>query len=55
VRRWFLAAIGLALGVAAIAALLRVDDVPLDDIDPASRAELERVLRESGGGAQNDR
>lgn len=55
-RRWLFAAIGLVLGVAAIAALLRVDDAPLDDIDPASRAELERVLRESasGAGARNE-
>ena len=46
-RRWLLAAIGLALGIAALVALLRVEAPPLDDIDAASRAELERLLRES--------
>ena len=51
--RWLLASIGLLIGVAALYALLAPEsDAPLDDIDAASRAELERLLRDSaeGGG-----
>ena len=46
-NRWWLAAIGLAIGIAALFALLPRESPPLDDIDPASRAALEKVLRDS--------
>ena len=46
--RWLLAAIGLAIGLGALYALLGVaPGAPLDDIDAASRAQLERVIREA--------
>jgi hypothetical protein len=51
VNRWLLVVIGLAVGAAALYALLPNDNPPLDDIDAASRAKLERVLRESGSGS----
>jgi hypothetical protein len=50
VKRWLLAMVGLAVGAAALYALVPEpgEDAPLDDIDAASRQQLERVLRESG-------
>ena len=48
--RWLLAVTGVAIGLAALWALvpfLSQEEAPLDDIDAASRAELERVLRQS--------
>ena len=46
--RWLLASIGLVIGVAALYLLLASEpDAPLDDIDAASRAKLEQVLRDS--------
>jgi hypothetical protein len=49
VNRWLLVLVGLAVGAAALYALVPGEDLPLDDIDAASRQKLERVLRESGG------
>jgi hypothetical protein len=50
VKRWLLVLVGLAVGAAALYALVPEpgEDAPLDDIDAASRQQLERVLRESG-------
>ncbi len=47
--RWLLLVLGLAIGVAGLVALARDSktDPPLDEIDAASRARLERVLEEA--------
>jgi hypothetical protein len=50
-RRWLLVGLGLALGLAALYAVVTSRPPPgqHDEIDGASRERLERVLRESGG------
>ncbi len=46
--RWLAILLGLgAIGLAIWALALRRSDPPLDDIDAASRAQLEKVLREA--------
>jgi hypothetical protein len=50
VKRWLLVALALALALAAFALLVRRDPPlggpPMEQIDDASRARLEQVLRE---------
>jgi hypothetical protein len=54
-RRWWLLCVGIAIAAVALAALLRggparpiaAGPPPLDHIDDASRAQLDRVLREA--------
>jgi hypothetical protein len=49
VKRWLLLSLGLAIAAGALYALLAGDGgaPPLDEIDDASRARLERALRQS--------
>lgn len=46
--RWLLLSLGLASLVAGTWALLTTPGPARDEIDPQSRAALERVLREEG-------
>ena len=50
-RRWFRRVVLVALGIGAWLLFQRTGPgaPPMDDIDEASRARLEQVLREAGG------